>query len=448
MSHVLHRSTRQSPAIAVSGEGLTITLADGRTVIDASGGAAVACLGHGQQRVVDAIARQASALAYAHTSFFSCAAAEALADQLVGHEPGGLSHAYFVSSGSEAVEACMKMARQYFVERGEPDRIHFIARRQSYHGNTFGALSASGHPARRGIYEPMLMPHVSHVSPCFAFRYQAAHETSAGYVSRLAAELEAEFQRIGPGRVIAFLAEPVVGATSGCVAPEPGYFVAMREVCDRHGALLILDEIMAGMGRCGTTHTWEQEGVRPDLQAVAKGLGAGYLPLGAMLVSRTVMRALEAGSGVFAHGHTFQAHPVACAAALEVQRIIHEEHLLENVRRMGAVLTAALGARFGAHPHVADIRGRGLFQALEFVADRATLAPFSPSGQFAATLKRTALDHGLAVYPSNGTIDGRLGDHVIIAPPYNLDAHDIDRIVARLGDAVDATAAQVQAARP
>ena len=448
MSHVLHRSTLQPPGIAVRGEGLIITLADGRTVIDASGGAAVACLGHGQQRVADAIARQAAALAYAHTSFFSCAAAEALADHLVGHEPGGLSHAYFVSSGSEAVEACMKMARQYFVERGEPDRIHFIARRQSYHGNTFGALSVGGHPARRGIYEPLLMPHVSHVSPCFAFRYKTADETSAGYVSRLAAELEAEFQRVGPGRVIAFLAETVVGATSGCVAPEPGYFAALREVCDRHGALLILDEIMAGMGRCGTTHTWDQEGVTPDLQAVAKGLGAGYLPLGAMLVSRRVMRGLDEGSGVFAHGHTFQAHPVACAAALEVQRIIREEHLLLNVRRMGGLLAAALGARFGAHPHVADIRGRGLFQALEFVADRATLAPFPPSHQFAATLKRVALDHGLAVYPSSGTIDGRLGDHVIIAPPYNLEERDIDRIVARLGEAVDATAAQVQTARP
>lgn len=448
MSHVLHRSTRQPPGIAVRGEGLTLTLADGRTVIDASGGAAVACLGHGQQRVADAIARQASALAYAHTSFFSCEPAEALADHLVGHEPGGLSHAYFVSSGSEAVEACMKMARQYFVERGEPDRVHFIARRQSYHGNTFGALSVGGHPARRGIYEPLLMPHVSHVSPCFAFRYKTAAETSAGYVSRLAAELEAEFQRVGPGRVIAFLAEPVVGATSGCVAPEPGYFAAVREVCDRHGALLILDEIMAGMGRCGTTHTWEQEGVTPDLQAVAKGLGAGYLPLGAMLVSRRVMRTLEAGSGVFAHGHTFQAHPVACAAALEVQRIIHEEHLLLNVRRMGGLLAAALGARFGAHPHVADIRGRGLFQALEFVADRVTLAPFPPSQQFAATLKRVALDHGLAVYPSSGTIDGRLGDHVIVAPPYNLEDRDIERIVARLGEAVDATAAQMQTARP
>lgn len=440
-SHVLHRSSKQAFDLAVSGDGLTITLADGQTVLDASGGAAVACLGHGSQRIADVVARQTKTLAYAHTSFFTSEPAEALADHLLGHEPGGLTHAYFVSSGSEAVEACLKMARQYFVEKGEPGRVHVIARRQSYHGNTFGALSVGGHPARRGFYEPMLMPHVSHVSPCFAFRHKPAGETSAAYVARLAAELEAEFQRVGPGRVMAFVAEPVVGATSGCVAAEPGYFAAVREVCDRHGALLVLDEIMSGMGRCGTTHTWEQEGVTPDLQAVAKGLSAGYLPLGAMFVSRRVMQVLDGGSGAFAHGHTFQAHPVACAAALEVQRIIDEGDLLANVRRMGAHLAACLRARFGHHPHVADIRGRGLFQALEFVEDRDTLAPFDPGRQIAARLKRVALAHGLAVYPSGGTIDGRAGDHVIVAPPYTVTAAEIDAIVARLAAAVDATIA-------
>lgn len=440
-SHVLHRSTKQAFDLAVRGDGLTITLEDGRTVLDASGGAAVACLGHGSQRIADVVARQTKTLAYAHTSFFTSEPAEALAEYLLGHEPGGLSHAYFVSSGSEAVEACLKMARQYFVEKGEPDRVHVIARRQSYHGNTFGALSVGGHPARRGFYEPMLMPHVSHVSPCFAFRHKPAGETSAAYVARLAAELEAEFQRVGPGRVMAFIAEPVVGATSGCVAAEPGYFAAVREVCDRHGALLILDEIMSGMGRCGTRHTWEQEGVTPDLQAVAKGLSAGYLPLGAMFVSRRVMDVLAAGSGAFAHGHTFQAHPVACAAALEVQRIIDEQDLLANVRGMGAYLRDRLRARFADHPHVADIRGRGLFQALEFVADTGTLAPFDPARQIAARLKRVALAHGVAVYPSGGTIDGRTGDHVIVAPPYTVTAAEIDAIVARLATAVDATIA-------
>lgn len=437
-SHVLHRSTRQPIDLAVRGDGLRITLADGRTVLDASGGAAVACLGHGSRRIAEAVARQTETLAYAHTSFFTSAPAEALADYLLGHEPGGLSHAYFVSSGSEAVEACLKMARQYFVEKGEPERLHVIGRRQSYHGNTFGALSAGGHPARRGFYEPMLMPHVSHVSPCFAFRYQGADETSAAYVARLAAELEAEFQRVGPGRVMAFIAEPVVGATSGCVAAEAGYFPAIREVCDRHGALLILDEVMGGMGRCGTRHTWEQEGVTPDLQAVAKGLSAGYLPLGAMFVSRQVMDVLDAGSGAFAHGHTFQAHPVACAAALEVQRIIDEDGLIERVRHMGQALGARLHAQFDPHPHVADIRGRGLFLAIELVADRETLEPFDPARQVAARLKRTALEHGLAIYPSSGTIDGRRGDHAIIAPAYTVTTDEIDEIVTRLATAVNA----------
>ncbi len=443
MSRVLHRSTKVKFDVAVSGDGLMLTLADGRTVIDASGGAAVACLGHGNKRVAEAMGRQAEKLAYVHTMFFSCAAAEELADFLVGHEPGGLSHAFFVSSGSESVEACLKLARQYFVEQGEPQRVHYIARRQSYHGNTFGALSASGHPARRAVYEPLLMPGFSHVSPCFAFRYKPDTETGAAYVARLAAELEAEFQRLGPDKVIAFIAEPIVGATSGCVAAEPGYFKAVREICDRHGALLILDEIMSGMGRSGTPHVWEQEGITPDLQSIAKGLGAGYVPLGAMLVSRKVMRVLDAGSGSFAHGHTFQAHAVACAAALEVQKIIREQNLLANVRSLGDYLNAALAERFGTHTNVANIRGRGLFQALEFVQGRNSNAAFDPSVKFSERLKLQALELGLAIYPNGGTIDGRLGDHVIIAPPYNATRADVDEIVSRLERAVNATVASL-----
>ncbi len=441
MSRVLHRSTKMKFDVAVSGDGLMLTLADGRTVIDASGGAAVACLGHGNKRVAEAMGRQAEKLAYVHTMFFSCAASEELAEYLVGDEPGGLSHAFFVSSGSESVEACLKLARQYFVEKGEPQRTRFIARRQSYHGNTFGALSASGHPARRAVYEPILMSNFSHVSPCFAFRYKPEGETSEAYVARLAAELETEFQRLGPDKVIAFIAEPIVGATSGCVAAEPGYFKAVREICDRHGALLILDEIMSGMGRSGTQHVWEQEGITPDLQAVAKGLGAGYVPLGAMLVSRKVMSVLDAGSGSFAHGHTFQAHAVACAAALEVQKIIREQNLLANVKSLGAVMTTALTARFGGHDHVANIRGRGLFQALEFVQGRNSNEPYDPSVKFSERLKLKALELGLAIYPNGGTIDGRLGDHVIIAPPYNATRADIHEIVTRLEKAVNATVA-------
>ena len=437
MTHVLHRSLHVEPETAVRGEGIMLTLRDGRQVIDAAGGAAVSCLGHGNARLVEAIAAQARKLDYIHTMFVTSEPAEALADHMLGEVPGGLSHAFFVSSGSEAMESAIKMARQYFVELGQPQRVHVIARRQGYHGNTFAALAASGHQARRAIYEDVLPRSFSHVSPCFAYHEQAAGESDADYVARLAAELEAEFQRIGPDKVMAFCAETVVGATTGCVSAVAGYFPAMRAVCDRHGALFVLDEVMCGMGRTGTTHAWEQEGVTPDLQAVAKGLGGGYQPIGALLVSRRVVEALSAGSGAFVHGHTYQAHPVACAAALEVQRIIGEHDLLANVRAMGTRLETALIERFGNHPHVGDIRGRGLFRGLEFVADRSEKRPFDPALGFSGRLKAAALANGIAVYPGTGTLDGRRGEHVIVAPPYTVTPAQVDTIVDRLGLAVD-----------
>jgi adenosylmethionine-8-amino-7-oxononanoate aminotransferase len=432
MTHVLHRNLRIDPEFAASGEGLILTLADGRRVIDAAGGAAVACLGHGNPRVIAAIAAQAKRLDYVHTMFVTSDPAEQLAEELLGAEPGGLTHAFFTSSGSEAMESALKMARQYHVERGEPGRVHFISRRQSYHGNNFGTMAASGHPARRAPYETILPSGFSHVSPCFAYHGQEEGESDAAYVARLTAELEAEFRRIGPERVIAFVAETVVGATAGCVTATPGYFPAMREVCDRHGALLILDEVMCGMGRTGTIHAWEQEDIAPDLQAVAKGLGGGYAPVGALLVGRKVVAALSAGSGAFVHGHTYQAHPIVCAAALEVQRIIREENLLANVQAMGERLAAGLTARLGQHPHVGDIRGRGLFRAVEFVADRETRRPFAPARGAGARLKAAGLAHGIAVYPSSGTMDGISGDHVIVAPPYNVTAAQVDEIVDRV----------------
>jgi len=437
MSRILHRDLRRDPAVARSGRGLVLTAADGSEVIDASGGAAVACIGHGDERVVEAIARQARALAYAHTVFFTCEAAEELADLLVGDRPGGLSHAYFVSSGSEAMEAALKLARQYFLEIGQPQRRRFVARRQSYHGNTLGALGLGGNMARREPYAPILADCFSHVSPCFPYRERAEAESDADYVARLAAELDAEFARLGPDTVIAFVAETVVGATAGCVAALPGYFPAMRAVCDRHGALLILDEVMCGMGRTGTLHAWERERVSPDIQTIAKGLGGGYQPIGGILVAERVVRALAEGSGAYKHGHTYQAHPVACAAALAVQRIIRGDGLLANVDAMGARLEAALRDRFGHHAKVGDIRGRGLFWALEFVEDKAMRRSFDPALRINDRVKVAALGEGVAIYPMGGTIDGRTGDHVIIAPPYVAKAEDIDRIVERLGRAVD-----------
>jgi adenosylmethionine-8-amino-7-oxononanoate aminotransferase len=437
MTRVLHRSGA-IPPIAVSGDGLYLQTADGHRVIDASGGAAVACLGHGNRRIAEAIGRQAATMAYSHTGTFSNQPAEDLADIILDGEPGGLSRAWFCSSGSEGNEAAIKLARQYFLEIGQPQRIRTIARRQSYHGTTLGALAAGGNMMRRAYYEPILSQTHSLVSPCFPYRFKAAVETDAQYLDRLTRELDAEFQRVGPGTVMAFLAEPVVGATTGCVTAIPGYFAAVRSICDRYGALLILDEVMCGMGRTGTMHAWEQEGITPDIQVIAKGLGGGYQPIGGILIAGRIVQALEDGSGGFLHGQTYQAHPVACAAALEVQRIIREDNLVGNVAAMGRRLEIALQERFGNHRHVGDIRGRGLFWALEFVTDRASKQTFDPALKLNERVKAEGIARGLATYPMGGTIDGTNGDHVIVAPPYIATAADIDTIVERLGDAVDA----------
>jgi adenosylmethionine-8-amino-7-oxononanoate aminotransferase len=436
-SRVLHRSLRETPPKAIGGEGVYLFAEDGRRVIDASGGAAVSCLGHQHPRVIAAIAKQASTLTYAHTAFFTSEPAEALAETLVGHEPGGLAYAYFVSGGSEAIEASIKIARQYFIERGEPQRQHFIARRQSYHGNTLGALAAGGNAWRRAPYAPLLSDAFSHVTPAFAYHEKHDGESDAQFVARLATELEVEFQRFGPDTVAAFLAEPVVGATAGAVTAPDGYFRAVREICDRHGALLILDEVMCGMGRTGTTHAWEQEGVAPDIQAIAKGLGGGYQPIGAMLTSGKIIDAIRAGSGAFLHGHTYLAHPLACAAALAVQDVIREDGLLERVKERGKQLEQRLTERFGNHRHVGDIRGRGLFWAIELVADRASRTSFDPALKLNQKIKAEAFANGLGCYPGGGTVDGVRGDHVLLAPPYIASPEEIDLIVDKLGTAVD-----------
>jgi adenosylmethionine-8-amino-7-oxononanoate aminotransferase len=441
MSRILHRSLHADPPMAVGGSGMFIRDDRGRDIIDGSGGAAVACLGHGNARVAAAIADQLSKVAYVHTGLFSNLAAEALADALLEGEPGGLTHTFLVSSGSEAMEAAIKLSRQYFLEIGQPQRTRYIARRQGYHGNTLGALSAGGNMMRRAPYAPLLSDAFSLVSPAFAYRFQRNDESEAQYVTRLADELEAEFQRLGPHNVVAFCAEPVVGATTGCTPAPAGYFKAVRKICDRHGALLILDEVMCGMGRTGTLHAWEQEGVTPDIQVIAKGLGGGYQPIGGILIAGRIVEAFRAGSGSFMHGHTYQAHPVACAAALAVQQVIREDRLVDNVRLMGERLMAGLTERLGNHRHVGDIRGRGLFQAIELVADRGSKQAFDPELKLNERVKLAAYELGLAIYPMGGTIDGRNGDHICIAPPYIASAADIDTIVARMGDAVDAAIA-------
>jgi adenosylmethionine-8-amino-7-oxononanoate aminotransferase len=436
MSHVIHRSLRATPPLAVRGAGLYLYDTQGKAYLDASGGAAVSCLGHGHPDVLAAMHAQIDRLAYAHTSFFTSEVSEQLADHLAAHAPPGLSEVYFVSGGSEAVEAALKLARQYFVEIGQSERTTFVARRQSYHGNTLGALAVGGNEWRRAQFAPLLID-VGRVSPCFEYRGRRADESQAQYTQRLLDELDAEFQRIGAQRVIAFVAETVVGATAGAVPPTPGYFKGVRELCDRYGILLIADEVMCGIGRTGTLHALEQEGVAPDLMTVAKGLGGGYQPIGATLASGRIVDALRAGSGMFMHGHTYIGHPVAAAAALAVQRVIERDDLLANVRARGADLARALAQRLGDHPHVGDIRGRGLFMAVELVEDRATKATFDPALKLHARIKKVAMDRGLLVYPMGGTIDGRRGDHVLIAPPFIVTEADVAKIVDLLGGAID-----------
>jgi adenosylmethionine-8-amino-7-oxononanoate aminotransferase len=437
VTHLLHRSANADMPVATGGRGVEIFDRNGKTYIDASGGAAVSCLGHGHPDVIAALHDQLDRLAYAHTGFFTSEPAEALADHLIAHAPEGLDRVYLVSGGSEAVEAALKMARQYFVEKGESQRRHVISRRQSYHGNTLGALAAGGNAWRRAQFSPLLIE-THHIAPCYAYRHRREGESDEAYGERAAQELEDKIRELGEDTVIAFIAETVVGATAGAVPPVPGYFRRIREICDRHGVLLILDEVMCGMGRTGTLHACEQEGISPDLMTIAKGLGGGYQPIGAVLLSGAIFDAFAHGSGFFQHGHTYMGHPMAAAAALAVQQVIQRDRLLDNVVQMGAHLQVGLQERFGQHPHVGDIRGRGLFQAIELVQDRDTKAPFHPALKLNARIKREAMARGLMVYPMGGTIDGVEGDHVLLAPPFIIDAETVDAVVTRLGDAVDA----------
>jgi adenosylmethionine-8-amino-7-oxononanoate aminotransferase len=437
VTRILHRAIHSRMPVAVGGKGIELFDAEGKAYIDASGGAAVSCLGHGHPAVIAALHEQLDQLAYAHTGFFTSEVAEALADLLIEHAPQGLSHVYLVSGGSEAVEAALKMARQYFVEKGEPQRRHIIARRQSYHGNTLGALAAGGNEWRRAQFKPLLIE-THHIDPCYAYRLQEPGESDEAYAARAAQQLEDKILELGADQVIAFVAETVVGATAGAVPPVADYLKRIRGICDRYGVLLILDEVMCGMGRTGTLHACEQEGVSPDLMAIAKGLGGGYQPVGAVLLSDKIFDAFANGSGFFQHGHTYMGHPMAAAAGLAVQQMIRREGLLGNVIAMGAELERQLIERLGNHHHVGDIRGRGLFRGVELVADRSSKRPFDPKLKLNGLIKKEAMARGLMVYPMGGTIDGRLGDHVLLAPPFIVDRGDVTRIVERLGDAIDA----------
>ncbi len=429
--------------VAVRGEGCYIVDASGKRYLDASGGAAVSCLGHSHPRVLAAIAAQLQELPAVHTSFFTNAPMEALATHLVARAPPGIARAFFVNEGSVAIEAALKLARQYWLERSQPKRDIIIARDASYHGNTLGALSIGGNLARRRPYEPLLFPNAVHIAPCFEYRHRGPAETAEEYGLRAANELETAILAAGEGRVAAFVAEPVVGATAGCVTAAPGYFKRIRDICARHDVLFIADEIMCGTGRTGTLFALEQEGIGADVIAIAKGLGAGYQPIGAVLVHARIVDAIAAGSGALANGHTYMGHAACCAGALAVLQAIEDDDLLANVRTMGALLDARLRDTFGDHPNVGDIRGRGLFRAIEMVADRNSRMPFDPAYALHARIKHEAMQRGLLCYPSGGTADGVSGDHVLFAPPYIVSDAQIGTMVELADAAIKAALASL-----
>ncbi len=441
MSHVFPRNSISLPPIGQSGKGVYLIDHNGKQYLDGSGGAAVSCLGHGDREVIDAIKDQLDKMAFAHTGFLSSEAAEALAELLISNAPDGLEKVYFVSGGSEAVEAALKLARQYYLEIGQPKRSKIIARRQSYHGNTLGALAVGGNAWRRQQFAPLLID-VSHIAPCYAYREQITGETEADYAKRAAAELQAEIERLGPENVMAFVAEPVVGATLGAVPSVKGYFKRIREICDRHGVLLILDEVMCGMGRTGTLFACEQDGISPDICTIAKGLGGGYQPIGATLCSGEIYDAIESGSGFFQHGHTYIGHPTACAAGLAVLKKL-TGGLVDEVTGKGTLLQDMLRARFGQHPNVGDIRGRGLFVGLEFVEDRDSKTPFDPAHKLHAKFKKAAFEAGLICYPMGGTIDGKTGDHVLLAPPFIINENELKQMVDIIEDALKTSLVQL-----
>ncbi len=436
MSHVFPRFANIEFPVAVRGDGPYIIDRVGNRYLDACGGAGISCLGHSELSVIEAIQEQVARLEFAYTMFFANEPAELLADDLVSDAPAGLTRVFYGCGGSEQVDGTLKMARQYFVDIGQPQRTRFIGRRQSYHGATMGSLSVGGHFKRREIYMPLLADAI-HISPCYAYRGQLEGETEERYGLRVADELEETLLRVGPETVIGFVAETVVGATAGCVPPATGYFKRIREICDKYSVLLILDEVMCGLGRTGARWACAQEGVAPDLLIVAKGLGAGYQPISATLVSDKIFAAIVEARGTFMHGHSYQAHTVACAAALAVQKVIRERNLIANARAQGESLKRSLEDRFSDHPHVGDIRGRGLFLALELVKDRETKEPFDPALNLWLTVMLKGMEFGLMCYPGGGTADGEKGDHVLLAPPFNIDSTHVEEIVEKLSSTFD-----------
>lgn len=438
MSKVIYKNLNTAPILAVGGAGVWLEDATGKRYLDTCGGVAVSSLGHGHPRIAAAFEREAKKLAWAHAGSFTTAAAEELAERLVAAS-GGLARAQFLSGGSEVMELAMKIAYQYQCERGLPDKSLFISRRQSYHGSTLGTLSISGNPQRQSVFGRLFAP-AEFVSPCYAYRDQRPDESEEQYATRLADELDAKIRSLGSQNVAAFFAETVVGSTNGAVPAVPGYFRKIKAVCERHDVLLILDEVMAGMGRTGQLFAYADDGIVPDMVAVGKGLAAGYMPISALLISDQVHSVMAHGSGVLGNGQTHVNHPLACAIALEVQQVIVEEDLLAQVRQRGEQLRSWLKESLADLDIVGDVRGRGLFVGVEFVESRATKAPFKGGGAYAAALKQEALKRGLLIYPGSGTVQGTQGNHVLFAPPFITSEAELGQMVERFNAVVRAVA--------
>lgn len=442
MSHVLRRSLTATQPSIVGGEGAYLIDDSGKRYLDACGGAAVSSLGHDNAAVRKAVCDQVNTLAFAHTGLFTNRWAEELSDYLVAHAPEGTGEGrvMYLGSGSEAMEAALKLARQYHVERGDTARAHIIARAPSYHGNTLGALAVSGHAGRRAPFAPLLIE-TQHIDATYNYRLQQDGETEKAFGLRMANQLETKILELGAGTVCAFVAEPVVGASLGTQPPPKGYFKRIREICDTHGVLYIADEVMCGMGRTGSLFALSQEGICADITTMAKGLGAGYQPIAAVMASQKICDAIVAGSGKLWNGHTYMSHAVATAGAMAVMREIEDKNLLDAVNERGAQLATGLRERLGQHPHVGDIRGRGLFWTTEIVQDRATKAPFDVSRNIAGKVQAAAMEAGMICYPAQGCADGTAGDHLLLAPCFTSTAEEIDIIVDKLAQAIDHTTA-------
>ena len=443
MNHVFHRHTHANLPLAAQGDGAYIIDTTGKRYLDC-GGAAVSCLGHSNARVQQAIHEQIDKIPFAHSAFFSNDSMEQLADMLISKAPSGLDRVYFVSGGSEAMEAALKMARQYFLERDQPEKQLFISRKQSYHGNTLGVLSVGGNLWRREQFRPLLMQ-ANHISACYAYRDQSEDESELDYGLRVANELEARILELGAEKVIGFIAEPVVGATLGAVAAVPGYFKRVREICDQYGILLILDEVMCGMGRTGTLFACEQDNVSADLIAIAKGLAAGYQPIGALLASKDIFETIRDGSGFFQHGHTFMGHPAACAAAVATLNEFEQNNLLDNVTVRGDQIRTGLTDALINCEYIGDIRGRGLFIGIELVSNKHSKQPFDPGIPLHKMIKNNAMKLGLMCYPMAGTIDGKLGHHVLLAPPYIINDSHVSDIIEMMTAAITQSLNEIKA---